>query len=202
MAKQKARDQELGGFASMYDRYVNYVTSLSASQRKSKLILSIVVIVVLVGISSVLSFIPLFTSEWGTWVQTIIAFPAGILAFAIFIGIQKTTKMSSWKISSFKETYSHRQRIKRVSVSLVVVVAVLIVSRDFTELIPYGLGGALMTAVILTCYNLLRRTPEELVFASQGIIDPRDINADGTIPDAVMNEAEYNATINSNQEQK
>lgn len=202
MAKQKLRDQELGGFASMYDRYVNYVHSLSSSQRKSKLILAVVSIIVLAGGSSALSFIPLFTSEWGIWVQTIIAFPAGILAFAIFIGIQKTTKMNSWKISDFKENYSHRQRIKRVSISLVVIVALLIAARDFTQFIPYGLGGALMTALILTCYNLLRRTPQEIVFASQGIIDPRDINPDGTVPEAVANEAEYNATINSNQEQK
>lgn len=204
MAKQKLKDQNFSGFTTMYDRYVEYVSSLTDSARRTKLILSIVVIVVLAAVSSVLPYLPFWSADsfsgdsWGIWVQTIIAFPAGILFFAILVGLQKTTKIQEWKLSSFKEIYSHRQRIQRVAIGLVVLVAGLIFVGG---VIPYGVGGIVMMGVILTAYNLLRRTPIEIKYAELGAIDPRDVNPDGTIPESVVTEAQNNANT-FNQEKK
>lgn len=164
----KKEDRSFDGFSSMYKKYVEYITTISSKKRTMLLIWSLVLIAVLGTLGS----LPLIDTSWWIWVQTIVAFPAGIILFALLVGMRETTQIKNWGISKFKANNSHLQRIKKVSISAAVITAIFIVSGQF---LPYGFGGILVIAAILVGYATLMRTPEEIIMASKGIIDVRDI---------------------------
>lgn len=174
MAKKKTDDKPFEGFSYMYDRYVRWVTTITSGKRRSLFIVGLLIIAVLTTLGS----LKLVDADWWVWVQTIVAFPAGIILFAILVGFEKTTTVGDWEISKFKEKYSHIQRIRNLAITFAIVAAALII---FGHYLPYGLGGAIMVAALLIGYNALRRTPNEVALATKGIIDPRDIQKDGTI---------------------
>jgi amino acid transporter len=174
MTNNKTTDQSFDGFSSAYSRYVEYITDVTTSKRKTLLIVSLVVIALLTTIGS----LPISEDQWWVWVSTVISFPAGIILFAVLVGLQKTTKIQNWELSNFKINNSHLQRIRKVAILAAIALALLIL---FGHYMPYGLGGAIVVAVILIGYNLIRRTTEEIILAHNGIIDPRDINANGTV---------------------
>lgn len=168
MAKSSKEQPPIEGFGYFYDRFVSWVKDLSPAKRKSNLILGIVITVVLAGVSS----IPLVKTDWYQWVQALVGLPAGFIFFGILVGIMTTTKVGNWEIFGFKARNSAAQRVKKLLVAIVILIIFFMLVGAY---IPYGVGGTLMVAIALTIYNLLRRTPEEIALAKQGIIDPRDV---------------------------
>lgn len=174
MAKNNAKIQIPDGFDSLYQKYVNFITETPKNKRITLLIVGLVLIAVLCTFGS----FELLDNEWWIWIQTIVAFPAGIIIFAILVGIQKASNVRNWSISSFKTDNSHIQRIRKISITAVVLAAIFII---FGQYLPYGFGGAIMVSIILTGYNLLRRTPQESMMSAKGIIDSRDIDIHGNV---------------------
>lgn len=170
MANAKKQESQYEGFGYFYDRFTNWVQAMPSSKRKINFATGLLAVVVL---SAAASF-NLIDATWYIWVQTAIGLPAGIILFAILVGIYKTTKINEWKIFKFKENNSAAQRVRKMLVVIALVIIFFLLVSPFLSNY-YGLGGALMTATALIIYNILRRTPEEIALAKQGIIDPRDI---------------------------
>jgi len=168
LARRTNNEQSFEGFGTFYNRFVNYAVNLSSAQKRTQTILGVIIILVL----STLASIPFVKEEWFQWVQALVGFPAGVILFAILVGLVKTTKFGNSEIFLFKERNSHNQRIRAVAIFSVIVIIILIFVGKF---LPYGVGGTLVVAMALTIYNLLRRTPEEISLGKQGIVDPRDI---------------------------
>lgn len=105
------------------------------------------------------------------WVTPIVGIPAGIILFALGLGIVHSTKLRYWPLFNVKEKYTQRRRVVPTLFGVGAVVAVLITSGSF---IPTGVGGAIMVATALTAYNVIRRTPYEVELAKKGIPDPRE----------------------------
>lgn len=170
MAKAKNEDTQFEGFGYFYDRFVNWVIAMPSKKRKSNLILGSIIVIVLTVLASI-KFVP---ASWYIWVQTIIGLPAGIIFFGILVGLSKTTRVGEWSIFQFKANNSAAQRIKKLLIVIAIIVIFFILIGPILANY-YGVGGTLMTAIFLTVYNVLRRTPEEIALAKQGIPDPRDI---------------------------
>lgn len=170
MAKQKDNSSQFEGFGYLYERFVNWVIAMPSAKRKLNLILGIITTVVL----STLASIKFVDADWYLWVQTIIGLPAGIILFCILIAVSKTTRIGGLSIFQFKANNSAAQRLRKLLVVIALVIILFLLVGPFLSQY-YGIGGTLMTATFLTIYNLLRRTPEEIALAKQGIIDPRDI---------------------------
>lgn len=170
MAKPVKEESQYEGFGYFYDRFVNWVIAMPSNKRKSNLILGSIIVVVL----TVLASLPLVDAPWYLWVQTIVGLPAGVIFFGILVGVSKTTRIGEWEIFQFKTNNSAAQRIKKLLVAIAVIIMIFILVSPYLSNY-YGLGGTIITATFLTIYNLLRRTPEEIALAKQGIPDPRDM---------------------------
>lgn len=168
MAKSSKEQSPVEGFGYFYDRFVSWVEDLSPAKRKSNLILGIILTAILASISS----ISLVKADWYQWVQALVGLPAGFILFGILVGIMKTTKVGNWEVFGFKARNSAAQRVKKLIVAIVILIIFFMLVGAY---IPYGVGGTLMVAIALTIYNLLRRTPEEIMLAKQGVVDPRDV---------------------------
>lgn len=171
--KQRKEDQPVEGFGTYYDRYVTWVTSLSSGKKVSFLFIGLLLIAVLSAVASV----PFFTDEWYLWVQAVIGFPAGVILFAVLVGIAYNTSYKNTEFFELKERFSHNQRLRMVAISAVIIIIIFIF---FGRYLPYGVGGTLVVAILLTIYNLMRRTPQEVALARQGIPDPRDVKKGDT----------------------
>lgn len=168
MAKPAKDTSTYEGFGYFYNRLVSYVTEMTPAARKSKTVIGLIIVLAL----SVLASFPFIDAIWYKYVQTIIGFPAGVILFVILLGFKENTRMGQWKMFEYKANHSAIQRIR----GMLIVVAVIILLLIFVgAYIPYGVGGTLIVAAALTIYNVLRRTPEEIAMAKQGIVDPRDI---------------------------
>lgn len=174
MAKPNKEETQYEGFGYFYDRFVNWVIAMPSNKRKTNLILGSIIVLILTTLAS----LPLIDASWYIWVQTILGFPAGVILFGILLGLSKTTRIGEWGIFQFKANNSAAQRIKKLLVVIAVVVIIFILLSPFLSNY-YGLGGVIMTVIVLTIYNLFRRTPEEIALAKQGILDPRDLKEEG-----------------------
>ena len=161
---------EFNPLDELYTTLVKRIDRVPEGQGKSTAVKWGVVAAILIATSSVL-----FAFGWlGTWVPAIIGAPAGVILFVIGLGLVRRTRLGEWNIFEMRETYSFKQRMKRVLIWFVVY-AVLFV--PIGRYVPYGLGGAVLIILLLTALAVARRTPQELEWAKHGLPDPRDLAA-------------------------
>jgi hypothetical protein len=130
-----------------------------------------IVAVILIAVASVL-----FHFKWvGTWIPALIGAPSGVILYMIGLGVVKRTDVGEWSLFEMKESYSFKQRLKRIIVWFGLYALVFI---PLGKYIPYGLGGAVLIVLVMTALAVARRTPQELLWAKQGIPDPRDLSED------------------------
>lgn len=175
MAKKPRRfkNKEEEEFVALDELFLTLSKKLDkvpAGQGKSAAIKWGIVALVLIVASSVL-----FHFKWlGTWVPAIIGSPAGLILYMIGLGLVTRTELGQNSVFQMREELSFKQRLKKVGVGLAVYALIFIPLGRF---IPYGLGGALLIFLVMTALTVLRRTPQELLWAKQGVPDPRDLAA-------------------------
>lgn len=154
------------GFDALMDRFYSFVNNLSAGQRKGYLIgWSLVSLVLIVGAS-----LPLGADL--RWISAVVGSPAGVIVFLILAGVVETTNLKNSALFQFKENNPPRRRVSVVLFGLALVAVALIAS---SPILPLGVGGTIVIVVALTSYNIIRRTPDEILLAQQGLPDPREI---------------------------
>lgn len=167
MAKQK-KEAEPIPFDELFVNYRAKVDGFTSSKAKNLTILGIIVAGVLIAASSVLYSLEILNS----WIPALIGAPAGVLLFLIGLGVIYRTKVGEWNIFSMRERLSFRQRVRRILIWLGVYAVVFIPLGSY---IPYGVGGAILISLALTCLAVARRSPQEIEWAKNGFPDPRDI---------------------------
>jgi hypothetical protein len=90
------------------------------------------------------------------------------------LGVVQRTELGEHEIFQMREKYSFNQRLKRIAVWFAIFALVFI---PLGRYIPYGLGGAFLIVLVMTSLTIARRTPQELLWAKEGVPDPRDLEA-------------------------
>jgi len=168
MAKQKKKPQESIPLEDIFISYRKRVNGLSSSKARTYTISGIALSVILIAVSSALFYFHIF----GSWIPAFIGAPAGVILFLISLGAIYRTSIGDWGIWQMRERLSFRRRIRRVLIWLVVYLLVFIPLGGY---IPYGVGGVVIISLVLTSITFVRRTPEELRLAQEGLPDPRDV---------------------------
>lgn len=150
-------------------RFYNFVDGVAPSKRRAYLLGWVALAVVLCVAAS----IPLDSSL--RWVSATIGFPAGIILFAAALAVIHTTRVGDASVFRLKETVPPSRRVVYVIIGAVILAALLFMASPW---MPFGVGGAIVIIAALTAFNTLRRSPEELELARQGIPDPRELELD------------------------
>lgn len=164
---QPSGDKELMTWNDMHDKFKAWVLNLGSGDLKKYAIFAAVIIIALPGIATVLSF-PRF-------LLVITALPAAFLIFlsGLAFAFIHEAKKPEWK--TVKERYSFKQRLKIVIIGGVFIFAFVVFLSSY---LPYAYGGVIVGALALTGYNAIIRTPLEIAYDEQGIMDPRDEQAE------------------------
>lgn len=152
------------GFEDIIRRFYDFVDKLGTRKTVHAVVWFVIAIVLAIAAS-----LPLPAGL--SWITPIVGIPAGIIIFALGLGVVHSTKLKYWAMFQVKEKYSQRRRVVPALFGAGAVVAVLIISAG---VIPTGVGGAIIVATALTVYNVIRRTPYEIELANKGIPDPRE----------------------------
>lgn len=167
MSNNQPRQTNSFGFEALLNRLYTFVDNLEPSKRKSYGIGWLVIAILLAGVASV----PLGDNL--RWVAAVVGWPAGVILFALALSLVRTTSIKNWGIFSYKERVPPKKRVSAVIIGLVIV-AILLIS--VSRYAPLGVGGTVMIFAALLAYQIIRRTPEELALAAQGIPDPREFD--------------------------
>jgi cobalamin synthase len=154
------------GYDMLIHRLYAFVDSLNTSRRKTYGISWLVIAVLLATAAS----LPL--PDGLRWVSVLVGWPAGVIAFALALALVHGTDLKNNSIFEYKERVPPKKRVSAVIIGLVVVAAILISTSSF---LPSGVGGVIIIFSALLAYNVIRRTPEEMALAAQGLPDPREI---------------------------
>ena len=165
-SNQKEQTVNVWSVESLTQRLYDFVDSLSDAKRKSYGIAWLVIAVVLMVVAS----IPLDASL--RWVSVLVGWPAGVILFCLGLSLVHTSSLKDTELFRYKERVPPKKRVPAVILGLIVVAVILITTSAF---IPLGVGGTLMIFAALTAYNVIRRTKEEILLASQGLPDPREL---------------------------
>lgn len=148
------------------DRFYGFVDSLDSKKRKLYLFGWLGIAVALCVAAS----IPL--PQGFRWVSATIGFPAGVILFLAGLALVYTTRLGDSPVFRLKESFPPTQRVVMVVIGTIVFAALLFMANPW---MPFGVGGALVVAAVLAAFMTLRRSPEELELARQGIPDPREV---------------------------
>lgn len=121
----------------------------------------------------------------GTWIPALIGAPAGVILYLIGLGLVTRTNIGKWGVFQMREDYSFKQRLKRIAVWFALYALIFIPLGRF---IPYGLGGVILITLVMIALTAVRRTPQEMLWAKQGVPDPRDLADDDEKDDYVEEE--------------
>jgi hypothetical protein len=168
MAKQK-KQAETVPLNDVIEPFRQRVIGMSSQKVKTYTIIGLIVSAVLITGASLLYTMNIL----GSWVPATIGSPAGVILFLLALGFVYRNEEKEWSLFQMRERLSFRQRIRRVFIWLAIYAVIFI---PFGRYIPYGLGGAILISLVMTCIVFCRRTPTELVLAQQGLPDPRDIS--------------------------
>lgn len=157
------------GFDALYQAFLRFVEDMPSAKRKTWSVVSLI-IATLLTVAASLPF-PAIPS----WVFVLIGFPAGLIVFANCVAFGHFTKIRDSRLFAYKENNPPSRRLKTTGIVAVVIITILIVIGGS---LPYGLGGVVVITLALFGYNTIRRTPEEIELAKQGIPDPREYNED------------------------
>jgi hypothetical protein len=168
MAKQK-KQAETVPLNDVIEPFRQRVIGMSSQKVKTYTIIGLVVSAVLITGASLLYAMNIL----GSWVPATIGSPAGVILFLLALGFVYRNEEKEWSLFQMRERLSFRQRIRRIFIWLAIYAVIFI---PFGRYIPYGLGGAILISLVMTCIVFCRRTPTELALAQQGLPDPRDIS--------------------------
>jgi len=154
------------GFESLLTRFYDFIDSMTPSKRKVYGFGWLAIAAVLMAIAS----LPL--GDGLRWVSAIVGSPSGVILFLLAVAVIHSTSLNEMSLFKIKQNIPPRKRVPLVAVGLIVVAATLIAS---SSVIPIGVGGSIVVAIALGSYNIIRRSPEELRWAAQGLPDPREI---------------------------
>lgn len=158
-------EPEVWGFEALVNRIKNFVQTSEAGTLRTYFIVGLIISVVLMVAAS------LPYGEGFTWVSPLTGVPAGIILFALTLGLIYGTSLGDSRIFQWKENTPPKKRVAPVIVGIAIVFAILIAANSW---LPLGVGGAVMVVTALSAYNLIRRTPYEIKLALQGLPDPRE----------------------------
>lgn len=164
---QPSGDKEFLTYNGMHDKFKAWVLNLGSGDLKKYAILAVVAVIVLPGIATLLSF-PRF-------LLVVTALPAalGLFLIGLTVAFIHERKKPDW--ITIKERYSFNQRLKSTIFGGIVVLAFMV---PLSAYLPYAYGGVIVCAIALAAYNTIIRTPVEIEYDEQGIMDPRDEKAE------------------------
>lgn len=153
-------------YSKIIDKFKTWVLSLNPSTLKKYAIFSIIIIIALPGIATLLSF-PRF-------LEVLTSLPAAIGLFALGMGVAIVHQQRKPNWIPIKERYSFSQRLKASIFGIIVFLAFMV---PLTAYIPYAYGGVIVCAMALGLYNTIMRTPMEIHYDEEDMMDPRDEKA-------------------------
>jgi hypothetical protein len=166
MVQVSQKQSNPSGMESIINRFYNMIDSLSDQKRIGYSIGWALIAIVLVVAAS----LPLGDSF--RWISAIAGAPAGIIIFGLILTLIHTTSLKDLSLFKIRETKTPRQRIP---IALSVLGAIVVILILIASYIPIGVGGVTIIIACLSAFNIIRRTPQELSWASQGIPDPREL---------------------------
>lgn len=141
----------------------------SLQQEKNRTITLITIgLVISAVIIAGVTLIPVIPS----WAYPFLTFPIGIFLFLAGLHLSFKYEESKEDYVPLKTKWSFKKRLKMFSLFAVIFIAFVLGIRNY---IPEALGGSITIAMLLTFYNAVRRSPEELQLDAAGIADPRDV---------------------------
>lgn len=153
------------GYSDLHRKYKKWFLGLAEPQLKKFAIFAAAIIIILPTIATLLrGFIP-------QPLQVALAFPAGILLFLYILGLGFFLQRKNPSRLTLKDRFSFNQRLK---IAIIVGIAVLGILISLNSVIPYAFGGIIALSLALSAYDFLQRTPQEIEYYEEGIIDPRD----------------------------
>lgn len=169
MTNNTPQQPNVFGFEALVNRLYAFVDALAPSKRKTYGLgwLGIAVLF------AVAASVPLGDNL--RWVSASVGWPAGIIVFALVLSVFRVTRLKDLSILNYKTTTPPRKRVPVVMIGLVLIAIVLISTSSF---LPLGVGGTIIIFSALLAYQVIRRTPEELALAAQGLPDPRELPED------------------------
>lgn len=162
----KGPAKEYLSYKDVYNKYKTWVLSLSNAVLKKNMIIAGIVVVILPTLSTIGNML-----HFPQFVTTALSLPAGVMLFAIFLAVAFLAERKNPERITTKERYSFSQRLKWVTIAGIVGLSLLIF---VGSKVPYAFGGIFAMAIGLLVYNGLQRTPEEIEYFNEGIMDPRD----------------------------
>jgi hypothetical protein len=159
------------------DKNSNYSLMDSIEQSMSRRVLSLepknasTLVWFILGVSIVLAIAAQASTllQLPDFINILLNIPSGLLLFA-FIYIKFEAQQG--KISEYKEKYTLRTRINR----MILVWAISLPVAILIGLTPAkALGASIIITLFLLTLSILRRTDIEIEYASNGLIDPREL---------------------------
>jgi len=182
MAKQK-KQAETVPLNDVIEPFRQRVLGMSSQKVKTYTIAGLLVSAALITGASVLYAMDIM----GSWVPATIGSPAGVILFLIALGFVYRKEEKDWSFFQMRTRLSFRQRVRRIFIWLAIYAVIFI---PLGRYIPYGLGGAILILLVMTCIVFCRRTPTELALAQQGLPDPRDISEEEALDEYANAETE------------
>lgn len=164
--KNKGTSKDYLNYKDMYAKYKAWVLSLSSANLKKNMIISGIIVILLPTISTVGNLF-----HFPQFITTTISLPAGFLLFAMLLAVAFLSEKKNPERLTLKERYSFNQRLKWVSIAGIVALSLLVF---LGPKVPYAFGGIFAMAIGLLVYNGLQRTPSEIEYFDEGVMDPRD----------------------------
>lgn len=197
VSKPKNEDEpiSIGVIDPALDKFYKRVDETPDATRKT---IGFTVVGAVIVISAVFAFIAL-----PNYVHVAVGVPLAVALFGVglsFIHLRDMKKREEDpSYIPFKERNSPSQRMRYGITGLV---GFLILSLTVKDLLPYIFGGILSINAVMTAYNYIRRTPEELERDANGEPDPRDadeeVSEEEVKPEVSEKETEeYISLVNS-----
>lgn len=168
--KSENPNAEPMGFSDMRNKYQSWVLGLSPKAQKSYGIFALLSILALPTIATVLEVLFNLPRPF----QVVLGFPAGIALFLLILGFFTVHARKNPGRKTLKEKFSAMQRIKWSIIGGIAILGLIVSASGF---IPYAFGGVIVLAAALGVYNFIQRTPIEIEYYDNGVIDPRDEEA-------------------------
>jgi len=178
MANKKRRlknkqEEDFSALDEMFLTIVKRIDKVPVGEGKRTAIKWGIIASLLIAISSVLFYLNSINMlPVGTWIPAIIGAPAGVLLYMIGFGIMKRTSVGEWGVFQMREELSYKNRLKRIGIWFAGYALIFV---PFGKYIPYGIGGAFLIVLVMTALATARRTSQEILWAKQGVPDPRDL---------------------------
>lgn len=148
------------------ERLNKWLDSLTSSNHKTLLVVSISVSVLLIGLVSLVEILDL---------PDYVAFSVGAIAGAIVsLIVYYFVEYKKRMLTLYTEKVTHKVRVRHVLTGWAVLVPLLIFS-SMAPFFPQGIGGVIIILAFFATMIIVRRSDDEFYYYNNGLIDPREI---------------------------